>query len=238
MPFTSSPRPPVDLAVPPQVGGRAARQLKVSLVNDYEMVVRGLQTMLRPFADRVKIVELEVGGTPERAADVALFDTFAGRRHSLDRAALMVSEGVVDHVVLYTWDAAPPMIDRALEIGVSAVISKALASHDLVDALFRIVNGERIGLEEARRHASDRCTEGLSERELEVLALLGCGLTNRQIADQLYLSVDTIKTYVRRVYGKLGVNNRASAGVRAGTLGLVPRGADLTQQTAPVRSSS
>ena len=62
----------------------------------------------------------------------------------------------------------------------------------------------------------------LSERELEVLQYLAEGLTNREIANQLYLSLNTVKVHTRNIYGKLGVNNRTQAGARAKALGILP----------------
>ena len=63
----------------------------------------------------------------------------------------------------------------------------------------------------------------LSDRESEVLALIAKGLTNGQIADELYLSIETVKTYVKRLYAKLDVHNRAQAAVAASNHQLVPR---------------
>jgi DNA-binding NarL/FixJ family response regulator len=222
---TTPTNPPVDLAdTQQQVGGRVSRPIRVSLVNDFEIVVRGLDTMLRPFKDRIVIVEREVGGTPDEHADIALFDTFAGRREALDRAGLMLRQGLVDHVVLYTWDAGAPFLEAAYEIGVSAVISKSVASCDLVDAMTRVVAGERLGLEHVvRRGRLGMSSMQLSEREREVLALLAQGLSNREIAHELYLSLDTIKTHVRRVFSKIGVTNRTQAALHAVEHALVPR---------------
>ena len=62
------------------------RPITVALVNDYEIILRGLHSMLTPFADRIQVVEHETSGTPDNHADVALFDTFASRRDALDRA--------------------------------------------------------------------------------------------------------------------------------------------------------
>ena len=59
--------------------------IRISIVNDYEVIVRGLAAMLAPFGDRVTVVETEAGGLPDLPADIALFDTFAGRRRSLSR---------------------------------------------------------------------------------------------------------------------------------------------------------
>jgi two-component system, NarL family, response regulator LiaR len=194
----------------------------VTLVNDYEVVVQGLRAMLEPYSQRVQVVALEVGSEPSRVADVGLFDTFGGRRHVLARAEKMVADGFVDHVVFYTWDAAAPFLDEAERIGVSGVILKSATGDELVDAIERVTSGERVGLDHvtrSRRRASD---DELSAREREVLALVALGLTNRAIADELYLSVDTIKTYVRRVYTKLGVVNRAQAASRAAQFDLQP----------------
>ena len=64
--------------------------------------------------------------------------------------------------------------------------------------------------------------EPLSDREIEVLRLVAKGLTNKVIAERLYLSIHTIKTHTRNIYGKLGVNNRTQAVNKARTLGIIP----------------
>ena len=63
--------------------------------------------------------------------------------------------------------------------------------------------------------------EPLSKRELEVLRLVTAGLTNREIAENLYLSTGTIKTHVHNICGKLGVRNRTEAATRAVELKMV-----------------
>ena len=69
---------------------------------------------------------------------------------------------------------------------------------------------------------SDSLIEPLSERELEVLALLAEGLANREIASRLFLSLNTVKAHSRNIYGKLEVHNRTEAAARARALGLLP----------------
>lgn len=189
--------------------------IAVALVNDYEIVVHGLAAMLAPFSDRVAIVELDVGSEPVRNADVALFDTFAGRRYSIDRARQMVHDGVVDHVLLYTWDAAAEFLNLADEAGVSGVVLKSQTGSDLVDVIERVARGERIGFENIQRGRQSWDHESLSMREQEVLALIAFGMSNAEIGRELFLSVDTVKTYVRRLYTKLGVRNRAQAALHA-----------------------
>lgn len=203
--------------------------VKVALVNDYELIIRGLLAMLAPFSDRVTIVETQVGGEPQRIADVALFDTFAGRRHAIERAYEMVRDGNVQHVVLYTWDAPAEFLTLADAAGVSGVVLKSTTGAALVDIIERVVNGERIGLGNLHRGRQAEDRQGLSTREEEVLALLALGLSNAEIGRELFLSIDTIKTYVRRLYAKLGVKNRAQAALRAGEHHVLPSSARQRQ---------
>jgi DNA-binding NarL/FixJ family response regulator len=207
---TSSDRPP------------PGRALTVSLVNDYEIILQGLHAMLEPFSDRIRVVEHEIGGTPGERADIALFDTFAGRRDALSRAAAMAKEGLVDHVVLYTWDASEPFLAAARDAKVAAVLLKSLGGEELADALVRIGRGETVDVDEMHNGDHDRAREVLSIREREVLAMLALGYRNREIAHELFLSVDTVKTYVRRVFQKLGVNNRTQAALKAREFDLAP----------------
>ena len=63
--------------------------------------------------------------------------------------------------------------------------------------------------------------EPLSERELEVLRLIAAGLSNREIAERLFLALSTVKVHTRNIYGKLGVHSRTQAVTRARELGLL-----------------
>ncbi len=189
--------------------------LSVSIVNDYEIIVRGLAAMLEPYGTRVRIVELEAGGEPSKRTDIALFDTFAGRRHCLERAEKMVVDEAIRHVVLYTWDAAAEFLEDASRIGVSGVVLKSQDAAGLVDAIERVASGDRVGLDVVSRGREQSSRPELSMREREVLALVALGMSNREVASELYLSVDTVKTYVKRLYSKMGVRNRTQAALRA-----------------------
>jgi DNA-binding NarL/FixJ family response regulator len=200
----------------------AGTPVRVALVNDYEIIVQGLAAMLAPFSDRVCVVDISVGTEPRKRADVALFDTFAGRRYAIGRAREMVLAGYVDHVLLYTWDAAPEFLILAEDAGVSGVALKTHHGAELVDVIERVARGERIGLESARRGRHARAPDALSAREQEVLALIALGMSNAEIGKELFLSIDTVKTYVRRLYAKLGVKNRAQAALRAAGHNVMP----------------
>jgi DNA-binding NarL/FixJ family response regulator len=191
--------------------------IRITIVNDYEVVVRGLAAMLRPFGDRVCIVDVEAGGLPDRPADIALFDTFAGRKRSLQRIEDLADDLDIGKVVIYTWDLPRDFAHDIDMASVDGVIMKSATGGELVDLLERIHRGETIGVD-----PTDPSEVGstLTEREREVLALLAQGATNREIADELYLSFDTIKTHVRKVFMKLGVSNRTQAAIAAREHGL------------------
>ena len=208
-------------------GDAPPRAVTVGIVNDYEIVVRGVAAMLAPYDDRVHVVELatsnEEVGSGDVTADVALFDSFAGRRHTLSRAAEMVATGRANHVVLYTWDAAPEFVRAAQQIGVSGVVLKTRSADALVDAIERVASGEKVGFDAALAPRP-------SARAVRALGSRGRGARThrsrtdeREIADELYLSIETIKTYVKRLYAKLDVHNRAQAAVAAATYQLTPR---------------
>lgn len=201
------------------------RPISVVLVNDYEIILQGLAAMLAPFADRVQVVEMDVGCEPQSMADVALFDTFAGRRLAIERASDMVRQGRVKHVVLYTWDAAAEFLNLADRAGVAGVVLKSASGEVLVEVIERVVLGERIGLGTLHRGRQSRSQKGLSAREEEVLALIALGKSNGEIGSELFLSIDTVKTYVRRLYAKLGVKNRAQAALCAAAYNVLPLGA-------------
>lgn len=78
-----------------------------------------------------------------------------------------------------------------------------------------------IDQDEGFEKAATRTVEKLSQRELEVLRLIAVGLSNREIAEQLYLSPGTIKTHVHNICGKLGASNRTQAVMQARDLNII-----------------
>lgn len=193
--------------------------IKVALVNDYEIIVEGLREMLRSFADRVRVVETVTGDTPDEACDIALFDTFAGRRNALARVRAMLADHDIAKVVLYTWDAPTAFLDDVAAMRVDGVILKSEAGTRLVEALERVHRGYQVS---PRTNDDEAAPTVLTEREREVLALIAKGASNREIATELYLSVDTVKTHVRHLFGKLEVTNRTRAALQADQFGIAP----------------
>jgi LuxR family maltose regulon positive regulatory protein len=81
--------------------------------------------------------------------------------------------------------------------------------------------GQRAKSKIPNGHAVENLVEPLSKRELEVLSLMAQGLTNIEIAQQIFISAQTVKVHTRNIYGKLGVNSRRQAVTKARVLGLL-----------------
>ncbi len=191
--------------------------MTVALMNDYEVVVRGLASLLEPFADELTVVELDVATPTEAAVDIVLYDTFAMSAAGGGAVSEVLRSAHDSALVFYTWSLAPHVIAEAREKGVRGVLSKALSAKTLVECLHRIHQGEVvISLE-----PSDGTPlvpgdwpgkqRGLTAREAEVVALIAQGLSNQQIAETTYLSINSIKSYIRSAYRTMGVSTRSQA---------------------------
>jgi DNA-binding NarL/FixJ family response regulator len=187
----------------------------VALVNDYDIVVAGLEHLLAPHASRVEVVAESVGPDEGLAAivDVALLDTYG--LSSFTRLDALVAHPGVHHVAVFTFGFDEQVGADVLARGARGYLSKATTAERLVEDLLRIAAGEVVVRPpEAERVALAHWPGGshrLTERESHILAMLATGLRNADIARALFLSVDTVKTHLRSVYRKLGVTNRAQA---------------------------
>ncbi len=190
--------------------------IRLAIVNDYEVVVHGLASMLRSYDDRVEVVEVDANAHPRSEVDIALFDTFAQSFNDRDRIARLVSDPRIAKVVVYTWSADDPAVSQARVPGIAAYVSKRLAASDLVAALERIHAGETVRLQDSGRGPLvggdwPGREEGLTARESEVLSLITQGYSNNDIVDTTMLSINSIKSYIRSAYRKIGVTSRPRA---------------------------
>jgi len=188
----------------------------VALVNDYEVVVQGLASMLRSYQDRVQVVELDTNRNVDRTVDIALLDTFANTHDDQEGVRMLVRNPLVAKVVVYSWSLDQGLIESALARGADGYVSKGLPAAQLVSALETVhAGGEPVhtGTARTRIVAGDwpGREEGLTPRESEVLALIAQGLSNAEIADRAHLSINSVKSYIRSCYRRIGVTSRSHA---------------------------
>ena len=128
--------------------------------------------------------------------------------------------------------------EGALASGVALVVSMDVTSAELLEAIERAGAGDTIGIDQrrAQHRAAVQKAVGLSGREIEVLELVASGADNPAIAEQLHLSVNSIKTYIRTSYRKIGVKSRPQAVLWAARRGLVAQ-QEQSPATGPTRPS-
>jgi two-component system, NarL family, response regulator LiaR len=203
-------------------------EIRVALVDDYEIVLQGLRALLRPYAPGISVVELDVKVKPARTVDVTLLDTYGETTGMSDRVQEIASDPSNGAIVVFSFSDDVTVANAAIDAGARGFISKATPAPEIVDGIRAAARGEQITLVNRSQQAviaPELLWPGrerhLSARESELLALLPTGMTNRELGAQLYLSENTIKTQLRSLFSKLGVRNRvqAVAVARAGLLG-------------------
>jgi DNA-binding NarL/FixJ family response regulator len=209
----------------------------VAIVDDQAMVRQGLRLIL-------ELGGLEVVGEAEdgeqgvsvvrrHRPDVVLMDVRMPRVDGIEATRRIVAEGLPTRVlVLTTFDLDQHVYD-ALRAGAAGFLLKDVTAERLVAAIEETAAGEtpmdagvlrRVIDQFVRRQpdpsAHARLAE-LSDREAEVLGLVGAGLSNSEIAEQLFISVATVKSHVRHILAKLDLRDRVQAVVLAHESGLV-----------------
>lgn len=194
----------------------STRPIRLAIVDDYDVVVAGVARMFEDHADRVVVADLAADEPVTVEVDVALFDTFAQAEADAPDLDVVLANPLARRVAVYTWVFDDALIDTALAKGVRGYLSKTLPAEQLVDAIERIHDGELVVSPPPRPDATvtpdwPGRDEGLSARESEMLALITQGRTNAEIAAITYLSPNSVKTYIRAAYAKIGVDSRTKA---------------------------
>jgi DNA-binding NarL/FixJ family response regulator len=206
----------------------ASSPIAVALVNDYDVVLEGLARMLDRYRDRVVVVEIDANKGVEDQADIVMYDNFAQPESDKNEVSTLVANPRARRVVVYTWNFHPELIDKAKAQGVHGYLSKTLSARELVDALEAVHSGENVISDAPPRartaagHDWPGRTEGLTDRESEILALITQGMSNAEVADLTFLSPNTVKSYIRAIYRKIGAGSRTQAVLWGVTHGFTP----------------
>ena len=197
----------------------------IALIDDYDVVLTGVASMLDPYRDRVLVAEIDANEALHDAVDIALYDSFAQPESDHEDIDMLVRSPRAKRVVVYTWNFHPDLVASAHRQGAHGYLSKALPARDLVVALEAVHAGERVVSEPPRRAGVavgldwPGRREGLTDREAEILALITQGKSNAEVAALTFLSPNTVKSYIRTVYRKIDAGSRTQAvlwGVRNG----------------------
>jgi NarL family two-component system response regulator LiaR len=191
--------------------------ITVALVDDYDVVLIGLAHMFDGYADKIVVAEIDANADLRDSVDIALYDTFAQPEADCADIDVLIRNPRARRAAIYTWNFHPDLVATALGKGASGYLSKTLPAGALVEALLAIHSGDVVvspaptkapmpsGLDWPGRK------EGLTNRESEILALITQGKSNDDVAALTFLSKNSIKSYIRSAYRKIGVASRTQA---------------------------
>lgn len=211
--------------------------IRVALADDDALVREGLRMIIGQAAD------LEVTGAAangEEAVELArtvepevlLMDVRMPVLDGIAATRRIIDQGLGTRVIILTTFERDEYVFEALRAGASAFLLKRAEPDYLIDAIRVVAAGDallspsvtRSLIEEfsrARPAGDPGLIHHLTDREKEVLTLIGQGLTNQELAQSLYIADNTVKTHVKRILAKIGARDRAQAVVTAYESGLI-----------------
>lgn len=174
--------------------------LRVAVVDDHPLTEPGLRTMLSAHPGRIRLIQVRDDARPVEV-DLVLFEPM--RLSVRSRAVLGRLTATGARAVAYTWQ-------ESTAAG-QTVISKALGTAALAEAIEEAHRRLSSTLPTALPTALTHSAHDLSPREEEILGLIASGRSNDEIAEQLGLSINSVKTYIRQAYRKIDVVRRSQA---------------------------
>jgi DNA-binding NarL/FixJ family response regulator len=213
----------------PDAAATEGHQIRVYLLDDHELVRRGIKELLESEDDIVVVGE---SGLAQEAArripalrpDVAILDGRLPDGSGIDVCREIRSvDPTIKALILTSYDDDDALF-AAIMAGAAGYILKQVRGNDFVDSVRKVAAGQST-LDPAMTAAvlerirtgppKDQELEGLTQQEQKILELIGEGLTNRQIAERVFLAEKTVKNYVSSLLAKLGLASRTQAAIFA-----------------------
>jgi two-component system response regulator DevR len=205
--------------------------LRIILVDDHEIVRLGLRTLLSryPHFDVVgeaRDAQEALDMTARHQPDIVVMDIRLPGKNGIEATRDILELRPETKVIMLTSHADDDVLFEAISAGASGYVLKQIGSDDLVRALETVGRGESMvdptltqklfqRVRESARKAEDEYFAALTEQELNILALITEGLTNREIAERVFLSEKTVRNYVSSILSKLDLSSRAEAAAYA-----------------------
>ena len=206
-----------------------AEPIRVFLLDDHEIVRRGLKELLEAEGDIVVVGESGLAQEatrriPALRPDVAILDGRLPDGSGIDvcRDVRSVDPGI-KALILTSYDDDDALF-AAIMAGAAGFLLKQVRGHDLVDTVRRVAGGQSTLDPSVTARVLDRVRNGpprdekleaLTAREQDILELIGQGMTNRQVAEHMFLAEKTVKNYVSSMLAKLGLTSRTQAAIFA-----------------------
>jgi len=191
--------------------------IRLALAEDHTIVRWALREALSK-ADDIEVVG-EAGTAAETLSmvqnvkpDVLLLDITLPDRSGFDVLGDLRSVDTAPLVVVLTWHTEPSYAARAIAAGAHGFVNKAVEPKELLESIRAVSRGEQIvppGVEQLLASGDGHPASALTARELQVMEMLSRGMTNREIAEHLDISIKTVDTHRGHVLKKLGLRNNS-----------------------------
>jgi DNA-binding NarL/FixJ family response regulator len=198
--------------------------IKVLIVDDHQVVRQGLRTFLElnedisvvgEADDGVKAVELVSRLKP----DVVLMDLVMPHMDGITATQMIRSSGLPTKIIALTSFSEDDKVFPAIQAGAASYLLKDVSPDDLVDAIRAVYHGEaRLHpdiirklmeqVSQTKNSSQQTIIQKLTDREVEVIRLVAMGRSNREIAQELFISEKTVKTHISNILGKLNLEHR------------------------------
>jgi DNA-binding NarL/FixJ family response regulator len=205
--------------------------VRILIADDHAVVRAGLRALLERQGSFRVVAEASDGEeavekAKETKPDIAVLDIRMPGISGIEACRQISSEVDNCRVIMLTSYAEDELLFAAIQAGASAYVLKRIGDNELIHAVERVSRGEGIldpamtatvfsEMRKATEAQHAAAFSDLTPQELAVLALVAEGMTNRQIAMQLFLGEGTVRNYVSSVLAKIGVSNRAEAAAYA-----------------------
>jgi len=200
--------------------------IRVFLVDDHEVVRRGVRDLLEQFevVGEAGTAEEALSRIPPTRPDVAVIDMRLPDGNGVEVCRDVRSNDASINCLILTSFADDEALFDAIMAGAAGYLLKQVKGTDFVDAVRRVAAGQSLLAPEVTAQVLERLRKGpeedarlarLTEQERKILDLIAEGLTNRQIAERMFLAEKTVKNYVSHLLAKLGMERRTEAAVFA-----------------------
>ncbi len=192
-------------------------RIRVLCVDDHPLLREGIAAIINNQPDMLLVAEASNGGEAierfrEHQPDVTLMDLRLPDRSGIDALIAIRAEFAEARVVMLTTYEGDVEIQRSLEAGARGYLLKSMPPKEMIEAIRQVHQGKkRIPAELAAQLAEHLGDEALTPREIEVLQRIAGGNRNRDIAEQLFISEETVKVHIKHLMEKLGATDRTQA---------------------------
>ncbi|HEX6901236.1 MAG TPA: response regulator transcription factor [Thermoanaerobaculia bacterium] len=192
-------------------------RIRILTVDDHPLMREGIAAMIRSQADMLLVAQAADGDGAiqrfrEHQPDVTLMDVRLPDRSGIDAMIAIRSEFPEARIVMLTTFEGDAEIQRALRAGARGYMLKSMPPGELLAGIREVHAGrKRIPPEVAAQLAEHMGEEALTARELGVLKEVAAGNRNRDIADRLFITEETVKVHVKHIMEKLGAKDRTEA---------------------------